>query len=202
MRIARQAPRAVRRGGNLTAVVRQVARGQPPLQERARIHARRALCAWKNTRSPPCASVRARKKWLKPTSNRSAALAYEAMWPPSSPYALFALAVCAVRAHHHRQRVPAHDRRQPLLDSEVAGKRRLLGGGHGVHVRRGQLGRPAEPQVLGQPAQLVEDETRAGRAVRGQQRGEGVLPLRRLGRIDVDGGPREEARLAVIGHVG
>ena len=35
-------------------------------------------------------------------------------------------AVGRVGAHHHRQRVPAHQRSQPLLDRQVARERRLL----------------------------------------------------------------------------
>ena len=39
---------------------------------------------WKKTWSPdPFAASLPRKKWLKPTSYRLAALAYDAMWPPT-----------------------------------------------------------------------------------------------------------------------
>src|ERR1017187_10158464 len=37
------------------------------------------------------------------------------------------LGMRAVGTHHHRQRIPAHDRGQALLDIEIAGKLRLVG---------------------------------------------------------------------------
>lgn len=66
--------------------------GEPPLEEGACADAGRR---WKKTRSPPKPSLQARKKWLKPTSDRSAALAWLAMGPPSSPSAWFALTTIA-----------------------------------------------------------------------------------------------------------
>ena len=41
-------------------------------------------CPWMNTMSPGCAALGARQKWLKPTSYKVAADAYDAMCPPYS----------------------------------------------------------------------------------------------------------------------
>ena len=68
------------------------------------------------------------------------------------------LAVCAVRAHDHRERVPAQRGGQPFLEFEVARIGRLFGDRDGVHVARdGRAhGRePVGPRVLGEPVEQV-----------------------------------------------
>ena len=59
-------------GSDLLPVVREVV-FEPPLEEGARIHARRRVRLEEDEVAPSALSLRARKKWLKPTSNRSAA---------------------------------------------------------------------------------------------------------------------------------
>lgn len=68
------------------------------------------------------------------------------------------LAVCAVRADHHRERVPAQHRREALLELQVARVRRLLVDGDRVHVRRRARVRRREPaarRVLGELREQV-----------------------------------------------
>ncbi len=66
------------------------------------------------------------------------------------------LGVRTVGAHHHCERIPAHDRRDAALELEVAGKLRLIGKRHRVPVRgiehRRQRHAP-QARVIEQPAQ-------------------------------------------------
>ena len=63
-----------------------------------------------------------------------------------------------VRAHDHRQRVPAHDRRDPLLEREIAGKGRLL-------LRRDRV-------LIGRDGRIVHGDAEFARAPgeRGQKK--------------------------------
>ena len=70
-------------------------------------------------------------------------------------------AVRAVGAHHHRERVPSHQRREPLFDREVSGKCRLRVDRDGVDVWRCEFGLPADAMRVREAHQLVEDPARA-----------------------------------------
>jgi hypothetical protein len=96
--------------------VRKVRFREPPFEERARITPG-ALCGWKNTRSPPCRDC-AREEVVEAD--------FEQVGRAGVGRDVAAkLAVGRWRAHDHRQRVPAHERGELLLDGEVAGKGRL-----------------------------------------------------------------------------
>jgi hypothetical protein len=90
-----------------------------------------------------------------------------------------------VRAHDHRQRVPANDRGDPRLRIEVAGKRALLFERDGVSTwAKGQhVGYDAE--ILGLPAKRGQNEFDALASHHVKDRFERVEPLRCLGRITV-----------------
>jgi hypothetical protein len=86
------------------------------------------------------------------------------------------LAIGLVGAHHHGQRVPAHDGGEPLLHRQIAGEHGLLLHGHGVHVGRVQAGLPAQ-RCARHARQLVEHEARALGAFGGHQGEEGLAPF-------------------------
>ncbi|MNT40719.1 hypothetical protein D3C72_1770510 [compost metagenome] len=54
------------------------------------------------------------------------------------------LAVCLVRTDHHCQRIPAHQRSEPLLDGQVAGESRLLLHRDRVDIRSSQFRAPPD----------------------------------------------------------
>jgi hypothetical protein len=83
----------------------------------------------------------------------------------------------AVGLDHHRQRVPARDRRQPLLDREVALERRLRMHGNGVDVRRAERRHPAQSQRAAPLHELVEHEARTRRAGLLHQRQQRIAPF-------------------------
>ena len=82
-----------------------------------------------------------------------------------------------VGPHHHGQRVPAHERCQPLLHGQVAGEHGLLVHCNGVEVGRTQLGLPANAVCSGQATERFEDVAGAGRAVDDVQRLKSLAPL-------------------------
>jgi hypothetical protein len=91
----------------------------------------------------------------------------------------------AVGAHHHRQRVPAHQRGDARLDLEVALVGRLLRERNGVDVRRGEHLRQrhaARARMLQQPPQ---QEGGTLRTLVRDERVEGLDPLARLERIGI-----------------
>ena len=95
------------------------------------------------------------------------------------------LGMRAVGAHHHGKRVPAHDRRDALLELEVAGKRRLVGKRDRVLVRRVEHRRQRHAPRARMVEQLAQQESRALAALGLHQRVEGVEPFARLGRVGV-----------------
>ena len=96
-----------------------------------------------------------------------------------------AAALGAVGAHDHRQRVPAHQRGEPLLQGQVAGERRLLGERDRVHVRRDQRRLPVDAAAARVGEQRIEQEAGARRAVGGGERIERLAPFGGLGRIGI-----------------
>jgi hypothetical protein len=177
VRVAGQAARAVGRGDDLLPVVRQIGLAQPPFQEGARVDAGRAV-RLEEHQVAPCCPVRALEEVveadLEQVSGAGVAGDVAAQF-----------AVRLVGPHHHRQRVPAHQRSQPLLQRQVAGKHRLRLGGNGVDVRRVAFGLPAHVQAVGRARQFVQQGTGTGGAFGGHQRLQGFAPLRGLGRVFV-----------------
>src|SRR5450756_1616965 len=112
------------------------------------------------------------------------------------------LGIGAVGAHHHRQRIPAHDRGQALLDIEIAGKLRLVGEADAIAVRRvehrRQLHAPLA-RVIEQPAQQI---SRALAAVGLDHCVERVEPFARLMRSGIPEIDAPESGGTEVGQVG
>ena len=77
----------------------------------------------------------------------------------------------------HRQRVPAHQGTELLLNRQIAGEARLLADVNAVDIRRGELGLPAHTLLARQRDQAVENLPCAHRALGRNQGGEGIAPL-------------------------
>ena len=90
-----------------------------------------------------------------------------------------------VGTHYHCQRVPAHQRGQPLFNRQITGEHRLLVHGNRVLVRRAELRLPTDALCPGLPRQLVEHKARARGALGGYQRGKGVPPFTGFLRIGI-----------------
>ena len=107
-------------------------------------------------------------------------------------------AVRMVGAHHHRQRVPAHQGGDALLDRQITRKRGLVIDGDGVDIGRAQLGLPTDAPDAGLRGKSVEDLPGARGAVGGDQCGEGVTPFGCFLRVGVAGvggaGERQQMR--------
>ena len=71
------------------------------------------------------------------------------------------LRVIAIGAHHHRERVPAHDGEHALFDLGVAGVLRLLGERNRVRVWRVEHRRQRHPARTGALEELAQQEGRA-----------------------------------------
>ena len=95
------------------------------------------------------------------------------------------LAIRLVGAHHHRQRVPAHEGTQALLDREVAGEGGLRLDRDRVDVRGVELGLPADLLLPCHARQFTQHEARTLGAMRLHQRQEGLAPFRAFGGVDV-----------------
>ena len=192
MRVARQAAGAAARAGDLLAVVGEVLFVQPSLEEGTRIHPGRAV-RLEEDEVAAMVSVTGTKEMVE-------ARLEEVGGAGVAGNVAAQFAVGHVGPRHHRQSIPAHQRRQLLLDGQVAGKRRLLVDGDRVDVRRDQFRRPAHVRAARDHGELVEDEPGPGRAMRGHQRKKGVAPFRRFDGIDVAGIRGEETGEAVVGH--
>ena len=83
----------------------------------------------------------------------------------------------AVGAHHHRQRVPADEALQPLLEVAVAGIGGVLLGRDGVDVGRVRGERELHPRVLRPAGQLLQQPPGRGQAVVVDDRVERVEPV-------------------------
>jgi len=95
------------------------------------------------------------------------------------------LGVLAIRLHHHRQRVPAHQRADAVLEPGLTRQRRLVAQVDRVEIRRGggvgQVGARA-PRLVDQP---LEQVVAAFDPLAPEDRFERVEPLGGLRRIDV-----------------
>ena len=112
------------------------------------------------------------------------------------------LGVRAVGAHHHGERVPAHDRREAAFQLEVAGKLRLVGERDRVLVRRVEDRRQRHAPHARMVQQLAQQEGGALAAFGAHQRVEGLQPLARLGRIGVRRIDAPESGGDEIGQIG
>ncbi len=169
MRIRRQALAA-----RLAPVVVEVLLVEPALEEGARIDARRRMRLEVDEVAVLAAAEEVVEAHLEEVRGRRVARDVAAQ-----------LAARAIGAHHHRERVPAHQGRDARLDVQVALVRRLLGEPDGVHVRRGEHLRQrhaARARVLQQAAQ---QEGGALGALGLDQRIERLDPLAGLERVGV-----------------
>ena len=91
-----------------------------------------------------------------------------------------------IGAHHHRKRVPADNRRNPLFHVDVAGERDLFLHRNGVAIGRKGQGVRDNPELASSARERAQEESRAvaaNGAIDGIQR---VEPLDGLQRIGVD----------------
>ena len=165
MRIRGQAARAVRRRGQLLAVVGEVVGARAALRGR-RGHRRPAPNAAGRRRGrracPPGAVVAGAEEVveadLEQVGRRGVAGDVAAELGRAA-------ALGAVGAHHHRQRVPAHQRGEALLHRQVAGKGRLRFERDGVDVGR-------------RPSTAASARRAAAHARAGRRTGSGRAPRR------------------------
>jgi hypothetical protein len=90
-----------------------------------------------------------------------------------------------VRLQHDRHRVPADEVREPLLEHEVPGVRRLLRGGDRVDVGGAHAERRRDASACGVREHAVEEEPRPFGTVAADDGVERVEPVERLVRVDV-----------------
>ena len=112
------------------------------------------------------------------------------------------LGISAVGSHHHRQRIPAHDRGQTLLDLEIAGKLRLVDEVDAIAVRRVEHRRQLHPAPARMIQQAAQEVGRALAAFGLDQGVERIEPFARLLRIGIPGIDAPERGGTEIGQVG
>ena len=148
VRVAREAACAFAWGFEFLAVQRQVLRAQAAFQKCACIHPGRAVGLKEDqvTQLPigatPEKMVEADLEQVSRAGIAGDVAAQFAIGP--------------VRARHHGQRIPAHQRRELFLNRQVAGKGLLLVNRHGVDIGCDQLGRPVNLRLVRQRHQLVQ----------------------------------------------
>ncbi|MNV27820.1 hypothetical protein D3C71_1189810 [compost metagenome] len=173
VRVARQPLRARAGRHEFLAVVLQVMLAQAPFQKRARIHARRAVGLEEHQVAPVLAFTHT----LTCTEEMVEAALEQVGRARITGDVATQFAIRLVRAHHHGQRVPAHDGSHALFDGQVAGEHGLVLYRHGVHVRRVQVGLPANPLRTRHPHQLLQHVPRPLGAFGGNQGQKGVAPF-------------------------
>ena len=109
----------------LPAVMRELLFGQPSFEKRARVHAGRRVRLEIDEIAALTRAEEMVEADFEEIGDRRVGRDVAAE-----------LRIVAVRAHHHRERVPAHDRGEALLDLEVARILRLLRERDRVAVRR------------------------------------------------------------------
>ena len=115
------------------------------------------------------------------------------------------LRVLAVGAHDHRERVPADDRGEPLLDLEIARELRLVLERDRVLVRGVEDRRQLDALRPRAVEQALEQERRAVGPLGLDERVERLEPLARLDRIEVgrrDSPERPRRDFVELGHRG
>jgi hypothetical protein len=115
------------------------------------------------------------------------------------------LRIGAVRAHHHGEGVPPHDRREAALELEASRELRLLGEGDRILVRRVQHRRQRHAARASVIEELSKEERGALAALGLDQNVESFEPLARfhgigVGRIHPPEGGRDD--IGEVGHSG
>ena len=190
MRVRREAARAGRGSDELLAVVGEVFGPEPTLEEGSGVDTRRGVRLEEDEIAERAVIVAARTKEmveadLEQVGGRCVARDVAAELGGAA-------ALDTVGAHHHRQRVPAHQRGEPLLHREVAREGRLRFECDRVDVRRDQRRLPVQAAPARVREQGVEQEAGTFGTVRPGQRVERLAPLGGLGRIDVGAASAEE----------
>ena len=86
-------------------------------------------------------------------------------------------AISLIGAHHHRERVPAHQRAESLLDRQVTGERGLLLHRDRVHVRRREFRGPVDATQSCALRKRLQDLLRAQRSLCFEDAVEGIAPF-------------------------
>ncbi|WP_305806825.1 hypothetical protein, partial [Stenotrophomonas sp. YIM B06876] len=151
----------------------QVLFGQAPFEVGPRIHARRAVRLEEHQVAPVLALAQA----LAGAEEVVEAGLEQVRCAGIAGDVAAELAIGLVGAHHHGQRIPAHDGRHPFFDGQVAREDGLVLHRHAVHIGRVQIGLPANALAAGQQHQLLQHVARALGALGRHQRQKGVAPL-------------------------
>ena len=96
------------------------------------------------------------------------------------------LAVGLVGTHHHRQRVPAHDRGDAFLDRQIPGVDALALERYGVAIRGKRRRGRDQPKFLGVLVERAQQKQRARRVLNADHRVEGFEPIACLLRVAVE----------------
>ena len=164
----------------LLSVVGELRLTEPPLEEGARIHTGRGVRLEEHEVAAP------RRVWAAEEMVEAGLEDLRRGGIGRDMPAEFAVGL--VGAHDHRERVPAHDRREPLLERDIAGMHRLLIEPYGVLVGRigHDMGDDAQLlRLLLELCQKVKAALAATRSDRGAQR---LEPFTGLFGIGVVGG--------------
>ncbi len=155
----------------------QLRLGEAPLEEGARIDARRGVAL--DVDQVPAVVLRGRMPEMveahvveRGRGGEARDVAAELQVLPAGP-------------QHHRHRVPAHDVAQPILDLHVAGDRRLEMRRNGVDVRGGGAVGQVHPRVPRLVDEVLEEEVRALGAFDGENGFQRVDPFSGFQRVDV-----------------
>jgi hypothetical protein len=179
-----------RRRADLLPVVLQVLLVQPPFEEGARIDAGRAVRLEEHQVAP----VLARSQPLAAMEEMVEAGLEQIGRAGIAGNVAAQFAIGLVGAHHHGQRVPAHDGGQPLFQGEIAREQRLRFGRHAVQIGRVEVGLPAQALLARQAREFLQHEARALRPLGGGQGQEGFAPFGSFLGIGVDIGQRGQRR--------
>jgi len=165
--------------------------GQAPLEEGTRVHARRRM----RLEVDQIAGVSAAEEMVEAD--------FEQVCGGGVARDMAAeLGMRAIRAHHHRQRVPAHDRRNAALQFQVAGKLRLLGERDGVLVGRVEYRRQRHAARARMVHELAQEERRALASLGCNKGVKGVEPFPGLQRVRVRRVHAPEGGSDDVGEVG
>ncbi|MNV35044.1 hypothetical protein D3C71_1264800 [compost metagenome] len=169
MRITRQTPCTIRAGADFLPIVLQVLLVEPSFEKRAGIDARCRMRLIEHQVTAAAFGARVEEM-------------VEAHFEQIGGAGITGdvatqLAISVVGTGDHGQGIPAHDRRQALLDCQVPGEDRLAFDAYGVDVRRAMAGPPADVRAARHRHQHVEDLSGLGSAAMGNDRQQSVPPF-------------------------
>ena len=162
-------------GCELLAVVRQVRLAQTPFQISACVHARSTV-RLKEHQVTTMRRVARMEEVVEAHFKQIGGTGIAGNVPAQ-------LTISGVGLGHHGQRVPAHQRAQPLLHGQVAREGGLLLHRHAVDVGRGQFGLPLHLGGIRQLHQVVQNKARSLWAVGGHQGQKSLSPFGSFKRV-------------------